>query len=58
MGRRYNMKLEMHPSGMTMQRWNSPFKTPEERQLVVLWFKKNAEQEKKAMLDAIEEAPF
>ena len=49
---------EMHPSGMTMQRWNSPFKTPEERQLVVLWFKKNAEQEKKAMLDALEEAPF
>ena len=50
--------VEMHPSGMSMTRWNSPFKTPQERQQVVEWFKKNAEQEKKAMLYEIEEAPF
>lgn len=25
----------MHPSGMTWERWNWPFKTPEERLLVM-----------------------
>ena len=31
---------EMHPSGMTIDRWQNPFKTPEERKLVAKYFEK------------------
>ena len=31
---------KMHPSGMSQQRWNSPFKTQEERKLVIEYFKR------------------
>ena len=31
---------QMHPSGMTQERWDWPFKTPEERKLVVKYFRK------------------
>jgi hypothetical protein len=29
-----------HPSGLTWERWNWPFKTQEERAIVAKWFKK------------------
>lgn len=35
------LPMQKHPSGMTMERWNWPFKTPEERKLVMKWYKKN-----------------
>jgi len=35
-----------HPSGLTMERWNWPFKTPQERELVARWFKKQEKKEK------------
>lgn len=44
---------EMHPSGMTMQRWNWPYKTPQERELVAKWFKKQ-EKTKQDNLDRSE----
>ena len=36
----------LHPSGLTQQRWEWPFKTPEERKLVAAWFKKIQKSEK------------
>jgi hypothetical protein len=36
----------MHKSGLTVQRWNWPYKTPEERELVARWFKKQEKQPK------------
>ena len=33
------MKEPMHPSGLTMKRWEWPFKTQEERKKVAAWFK-------------------
>ncbi len=30
----------MHPSGLTIERWQWPFKTLQERQLVAAYFKK------------------
>lgn len=45
-----------HPSGMTQERWDWPFKTPEERKLVAEYFKKQAKEDKKKELDSIEEA--
>ena len=42
----------LHPSGLTQQRWEWPFKTPEERKLVAAWFKKVQKNQKfeKALL--------
>lgn len=37
---------EMHPSGMTMQRWYWPFKTPQERELVAKYYKAQEKQKK------------
>lgn len=37
----------MHPSGMTQERWDWPFKTAEERRLVVKYFEKIKCQETK-----------
>jgi hypothetical protein len=41
-------KEKMHPSGMTMKRWEWAFKTPKERELVKKYFKnlKKEEMEK------------
>jgi hypothetical protein len=39
---------EKHPSGLTWERWNWPFKTQEERAIVAKWFKK---QEKNAPVE-------
>ena len=44
----------MHPSGMTLERWNWPFKTPEERKLVAKYFRKVDMQQKRN----IPPAPF
>lgn len=30
----------MHPSGLTLARWNWPFKTDAERAIVARWFRK------------------
>ncbi len=30
----------MHPSGLTLARWNWPFKTDAERVIVARWFRK------------------
>ena len=46
----------MHPSGMTQERWDWPFKTPEERKLVVKYFQKQAKEDKKKQIDNLEEA--
>ena len=46
----------MHPSGMTQERWDWPFKTPEERKLVVKYYKEKAKEDKKKQLDNLEEA--
>ena len=27
----------MHPSGLTLERWHFPFKTPAERAMIVAW---------------------
>lgn len=52
------MQEEKHPSGLTMERWNNPFKTYEERQLVIKWNKKRDKIEAEQWLDNLEEAPF
>jgi len=48
------------PSGLTWERWNWPFKTPQERQLVAKYFSrvKNTtdKEERQKMLDEIGEA--
>lgn len=31
----------MHPSGLTWERWNFPFKTPAERAMIVAWRNRN-----------------
>lgn len=37
----YDPDEPMHPSGMSQERWESPFKTARERNLVVDYWKKN-----------------
>ena len=49
----------MHPSGMTQERWDWPFKTAEERRLVVKYFEKMKRQEakdQKKQIHQLEEA--
>jgi len=55
-----NMKnlQNKHPSGLTWERWEWPFKTPEERVLVAQWFRKEQRNEKRKQLDNVEEALF
>lgn len=50
--------MQMHPSGMTMARWNWPFKTPEERELVARWNEKQQRKDRKDELANTEDAPF
>jgi uncharacterized protein HemY len=59
------MKIEMHPSGLTMDRWDHPFKTQQERQLVVKYFeklkRKELHEEAQKILDKVthmEDAPL
>lgn len=51
-------KQKLHPSGMTWQRWEWPFKTPQERKLVAQYFKKQHHNEKREQLDNLKSAPF
>jgi hypothetical protein len=52
--------MDKHPSGLTWERWEWPFKTPQERQLVAKYFdrvKKAADkEEKQKMLNELGEA--
>lgn len=59
------MKPNMHPSGLTMDRWEHPFKTAQERQLVIAYFnklkRKGQLEEAQKILDRVqqlEDAPF
>ncbi|MFZ9326835.1 MAG: hypothetical protein ACO24H_05180 [Polynucleobacter sp.] len=45
-----------HPSGLTWERWNWPFKTADERKLVAKYFKKTAKQETKNMKEKVYES--
>ena len=47
---------DMHPSGMTWERWEWPFKTPEERKLVIAYMKKYEKEEKVSALNKLGEA--
>ena len=47
---------DMHPSGMTWERWEWPFKTPEERKLVIAYMKKYEKEEKVNALNKLGEA--
>lgn len=49
---------DMHPSGMTWERWDNPFKSDAERALVIKWNKKCNRAEKRDWYDTLEEAPF
>jgi hypothetical protein len=50
--------VDKHPSGLTWERWNNPFKTPEERKLVVKYFRRIEKDEKQRAFDELEPAPF
>jgi len=47
-----------HPSGMTWERWNNPFKSAAERELVIKWNKKRDKAERVKNLEEMEDAPF
>ena len=32
-----SLTIEMHPSGLTMERWRFPFKTAEELEMILRW---------------------
>lgn len=40
-------KSKKHPSGLTWERWEWPFKTPEERKLVAKYFKQQLKEQNK-----------
>lgn len=44
----------MHPSGLTLERWNWPFKTEAERKLVAAYYK----AQEKAQPQQYERAPI
>jgi hypothetical protein len=46
--------LGLHPSGLTWQEWNYPFKTPEQMVFVAAYHKRKKEQE----WEQLEPAPF
>lgn len=59
------MKVDMHPSGLTADRWEHPFKTVQERQLVINYFEKMKrkaikvnQQEIENRINHLEDAPF
>jgi hypothetical protein len=36
---------ELHPSGLTMERWNQPFKMPHERKMIQQWLQRRNGQD-------------
>lgn len=48
--------MKMHPSGMTQERWDWPFKTPEERKLVAKYFQQQAKDQKQKQIEQVGEA--
>ena len=48
MAKEPTVKDEMHESGLSMTRWNWPFKTPEERKLVAKYFEKERSAARRA----------
>lgn len=46
---------EKHESGLTMERWNWPFKTQEERQKVLAYYNKEQKREKLNLKKQIQE---
>lgn len=42
--------MKMHPSGMTWERWESPWKNEAERRLVILFYKRQKRTEKQDQL--------
>jgi hypothetical protein len=36
---------ELHPSGLTMERWNQPFKMPHERKMIQEWLQRKSGQD-------------
>jgi hypothetical protein len=46
--------MDKHPSGLTWERWNWPFKTPEERELVREYFALTSVEN----LEELEPSPF
>ncbi len=51
-------KQDKHPSGLTQERWDWPFKTTDEKVLVAQWFRKEQKNEERKRLDNFEESPF
>lgn len=49
------MNNDLHPSGMPWERWNNPFKTAEERKLVIKYFQKCQRDEKETRRRMIED---
>ena len=49
---------DKHPSGLTWEQWNNPFKSAAERELVIKWNKKQDKAEQYKWYDTLEEAPF
>lgn len=50
------MNKNKHPSGLSWERWEWPFKTPDERKLVAAYFKRQAKDQKKKQIEQLEEA--
>ena len=48
----------LHPSGMTWERWRWPFKTEDERKLVIAHNRKSRKAEKDRDLTNLGKAPF
>ena len=46
--------MDKHPSGLTWELWNWPFKTPEERELVREYFARTSVES----LEELEPSPF
>lgn len=53
---------KLHPSGLTWERWQWPFHTEAERQLIAAYFaateRKTKRAEAQAELEALPDAPF
>ncbi len=56
MAKEEESKQGKHPSGLTWERWEGPFKTPDERKLVAKYFKKHAREEARKMKEKIYES--
>jgi len=45
--------MNKHPSGLSWERWNWPFKTQAERKLVAAYFAKVKREDKRSMIDRL-----